>query len=153
MDTIIILANLGRLKAFRMVDTPTRGPKLELVEDMNFTEAHGRFSEKVTDQSGRFPMTENAGPSMTSQQSSYEALPALAETERRLTRLLAREITMILDRERTEQWYFAANSEIHDAVMEGIPPALTERLMRDVHADLLKTPTPEVLSHFASPLK
>ncbi len=148
MDTIIILANLGRLKAYRVVETPTRGPKLELVEDMNFTEAHGRFSEKVTDQSGRFPMAKGSGPPLTTQQSTYEALPTLAENERRLTRLVAKEIGIILERERTEQWYFAANAEIHDAILEGVEPALVERIVRDIHADLVKTPPGEVLPYF-----
>jgi len=148
METIIILANRGRLKAFRTVETPTRGTKLERIEDLAFPEAHGRFSEKVTDQAGRFPMTGISGPPQTTQQSTYEALPALAETERRLMRLVAEEITAVLDREKAEQWYFAASPDIHESVLDELDPALRQRLGKSVHADLVKVPTEELMSHF-----
>ncbi len=148
METIIILANLGQLKGYRIVETPTRGRKLERVEEMVFPEAHGRFSNRLTDQLGRFSILGGVGPAKSTQQSDYETLPALAETERRLTRLLAEKIAGILHRERTEQWYFAAAPEIHDAVLEEIEPALRERLKRNVRADLVKTPPGELLARF-----
>ena len=148
MSTLVIAANLGHLKAFRMVETPTRGRKLELIDDMGFPEAHGRFADKVTDMAGRFPVSEGAGPGAA--MARGEALSAELESQRRLIKLVAGRIAKILDDERPEFWHFAATPEIHQAVLGELPLDIRERVVRHVHADLTKSPAPEVLSHFAS---
>jgi len=149
MEAIIITANLGRMKAYRVVETPTRGRKLDLVEDLEFLDAHGRTSEKLSDQAGRFPMTEAAGPPRTTQLSTYEAHTLGTEIERRLIRLVAQAMTATLERERSEIWYFAASPEVHDAILEEITtPGLRERRLRSARVDLVKTPPQEVLAHF-----
>ena len=149
MSTVIIAVNLGHLKAYRVAETPTRGRKLELLEEMEFTEAHGHFADKVTDMAGRFPVSEGAGPGLGGM-ARGEALSAELETERRLVKLVARQIEALLKTERPEYWHFAAAAEIHQAILDALEPALRERAVRHVHADLTKTPPPEVLAHFAS---
>lgn len=146
MSTVVIAANLGHLKAFRVVETPTRGRKLELIDEMDFPEAHGRFADKVTDMAGRFPVGGCAGPGNA--MARGEALSAELETQRRLIKLVATEIKVILESERPEFWHFAANPEIHQAILDEITPELRERVVRHVQADLTKSPTSEVLAHF-----
>ena len=147
MSTLIVAANLGHLKVYRAVDTPTRGRKLDLVEEMEFPEAHGHFIDKVTDMAGRFPVSEAAG--VSSGMSRGEALSAELETERRLVKLVAQRIAAVLESERPEYWHFAATQEVHQAILNELPTELRERAVRHVYADLTKVPPPEVLAHFA----
>ena len=146
MSTVVIAANLGHLKAFRVVETPTRGRKLDLIEEMEFPEAHGHFIDKVTDMAGRFPVTE--GPGQGIGMSTGEALTAELEIHRRLVKLIAERISAVLLSERPEYWYFAANPEVHQAILNELPVDLRARIVRHVQADLTKVPVPEVLAHF-----
>jgi hypothetical protein len=147
MSTVVVVANLGHLKAFRMVQTPTRGRKLDVIEEMEFPEAHGHFLDKVTDMAGRFP--ESGGPGRQGAgMSTGEALRTQLEMQRRLVKLISERITAILHGERPEYWHFAANPEVHQAILNELPQELRERVVRHVHADLTKTPAPEVLAHF-----
>jgi len=146
MSTVVLAANLGHLKAFRVAETPTRGRKLELIEDMEFPEAHGHFLDKVTDMAGRFPVSEGAGPGLA--MSNGEALTAELEIQRRLVKLIAQRIATILNSERPEYWHFAANLAVHQAILNELTPELRERVVRHVHADLTKVPASEVLAHF-----
>ena len=146
MSTVVVAANLGHLKAFRVVETPTRGRKLEVIEEVEFPEAHGHFIDKVTDMAGRFPVSEGAGPGTS--MSTGEALTAGLEIQRRLIKLIAERITVVLNGERPEYWHFAANPEVHQAILHELSPELRERLVRHVHADLTKVPASEILARF-----
>ncbi len=145
MSTVVIAANLGHLKAFRVEETPTRGRRLELIDEMEFPEAHGRFLDKITDMAGRFPVSEGAGQG--SAMSTGEALTAELEIQKRLVKLVAERITTVLQNERPEYWHFAANPEVHQAILSALAPELRERVVRHVHADLTKAPAAEVLAH------
>ena len=146
MSTVVVVANLGHLKAFRVAETPTRGRKLDLMEEMEFPEAHGHFIDKVTDMAGRFPVSGGPGPG--NGMSTGEALRTELEIQRRLVKLIAERIATVLQDERPEYWHFAANPEVHQAILNELPQELRERAVRHVHADLTKTPAPEVLAHF-----
>src|SRR5258708_35420677 len=60
-SSLVIVTDRGSLKAYRVNDTPTRGPSLQLVQAFNMTDAHGKLIDKVSDLAGRFPVTEGAG--------------------------------------------------------------------------------------------
>src|SRR5881398_2850505 len=53
--SLIIVTDRGSLKAYRVDETPTRGPSLHLVQAFDLTDAHGKLIDKVTDLAGRFP--------------------------------------------------------------------------------------------------
>src|SRR5207245_4296247 len=59
--SLVIVTDRGSLKAYRVAETPTRGPSLQLVQAFNITDAHGRLVDKLSDVAGRFPVTEGAG--------------------------------------------------------------------------------------------
>jgi hypothetical protein len=40
--SLIIVADRGELKAYRVNETPTRGASLQLVQAFDITDAHGR---------------------------------------------------------------------------------------------------------------
>ena len=52
--SLIIVADRGSLKAYKVNETPTRGAGLRLVQAFDVTDAHGRFQDKLTDVAGRF---------------------------------------------------------------------------------------------------
>jgi len=60
-SSLVIVTDRGSLKAYRVNETPTRGPSLQLVQAFDMTDAHGRLIDKVSDLAGRFPVTEGAG--------------------------------------------------------------------------------------------
>src|SRR5947209_19018839 len=53
--SLIIVTDRGTLKAYKVNDTPTRGPSLQLVQALDTADAHGRYQDKLTDQPGAFP--------------------------------------------------------------------------------------------------
>jgi hypothetical protein len=60
-SSLVIVTDRGELKAYRVNETPTRGPSLQLVQAFNITDAHGRLVDKLSDLAGRFPVTNGAG--------------------------------------------------------------------------------------------
>ena len=50
--SLIIVTDRGSLKAYKVTETPTRGPHLQLVQAFDTTDAHGRYQDKLTDQAG-----------------------------------------------------------------------------------------------------
>jgi len=51
-SSLVIVTDRGELKAYRVNETPTRGPSLQLVQAFNITDAHGRLVDK-TERPGR----------------------------------------------------------------------------------------------------
>lgn len=147
METVVIATNLGRLKAYRVVETPVHGKKLDLVEALNFINARTSYADQMTDNLSRFPM--GGGAEATHQMSTYEAMQQETETERRLFKEIAEQIETILEREKPTQWYFAATSEVFQAILDEVAPKYRDYLTRTVHSDLSKIPPTEILEHFS----
>lgn len=146
MNTVVIAANLGHLKAFRVVETPVRGRKLERIDEVEFPEARNSYQTRMTNLSKRFSTGTDAG---VGRGMAYgEALNAQMEVERRLVKLVASRIVTVLETERPEYWYLAATQEIYQAIMNALPPDLRDRVVRHAYADLTKTPATEILAHF-----
>jgi hypothetical protein len=53
-SSLVIVTDRGSLKAYRVDETPTRGPHLQLVQAFAVTDAHGRLIDKVIWRAG-FP--------------------------------------------------------------------------------------------------
>ena len=82
-SSLVIVTDRGSLKAYRVNETPTRGPSLQLVQAFNMTDAHGRLIDKVSDSAGRFPVTEGAG-AHRGPASTAERTQLATETDRRI---------------------------------------------------------------------
>ena len=94
-SSLVIVTDRGSLKAYRVNDTPTRGPSLQLVQAFNITDAHGRLTDKVSDQAGRFSVSNGAGGHHGAA-SIAERTRLEVETDRRIQRELADQITRIV---------------------------------------------------------
>ena len=100
--SLIIVTDRGSLKAYRVDETPTRGPSLHLVQAFDLTDAHGRLIDKVTDLAGRFPVSDGAGGRHAN--SIAERTQLETETHRRIQKQLADQIIKIVSRNGKEGW-------------------------------------------------
>src|SRR6059058_4711902 len=146
--SLVIAADRGSLKAYRVNETPTRGPSLELMQAFDITDAHGKMVDKVTDLAGRFPVTETAGPHRG--QASIAESKLENETARRINRELADQITKIINGSGKEGWSFAAQAEIHSAIVDLLPDRVRNRIVEHVKSDLVKVEPAKLPNHFRS---
>ncbi len=119
-SSLVIVTDRGSLKAYRVNETPTRGPSLQLVQAFNMTDAHGRLIDKVSDSAGRFPVTEGAG-AHRGPASIAERTQLATETDRRIQKELADQIAKIVSQNGKDGWSFAAPAEIHTAIVDLLP--------------------------------
>ena len=148
-SSLIIVTDRGSLKAYRVNETPTRGPSLQLVQALNITDAHGRFIDKVSDLAGRFPVTNGAGPHHGAGSIS-ERTQLATETDRRIHRELADQIAKIVSPNGKEGWSFAAPAEIHGAIVDLLPAPIRDRIVEHVKSDLVKVEPAKLVSRFRS---
>jgi Protein required for attachment to host cells len=148
-SSLVIVTDRGSLKAYRVNDTPTRGPSLQLVQAFNMTDAHGRLIDKVSDVAGRFAVTEGAG-AHRGPASTAERTQLATETDRRIQKELADQIAKIVSQNGTDGWSFAAPAEIHTAIVDLLPAEVRQRIVEHVKSDLVKIEAARLISHFRS---
>lgn len=147
--SFVIVADRGSLKAYRVDETPTRGPSLHLVQAFDLTDAHGKLIDKVTDLAGRFPVTDGAG-SHRGAASIAERTQLDNETDRRICKQLADEIAKFVTENAKEGWSFAAPSGIHSAIVDLLPGPVRDRIVEHVKSDLVKVESAKLPAHFRS---
>ena len=146
--SLVIAADRGTLKAYRVNETPTRGPSLKLIQAFDITDAHGKLSDKLTDLAGRFPVTEGAGAHRGPASIAESKLET--ETDRRINKELAEQIAKIVNGSGQEGWAFAAPSEIHGAIVGLLPDRVRNRIVEHVKSDLVKVEPAKLPTHFRS---
>jgi protein required for attachment to host cells len=147
-SSLIIVTDRGSLKAYRVDETPTRGPSLKLVQAFDVTDAHGKLVDKVTDSAGRFPVSDGAGGRHAN--SIAERTQLETETDRRIHKQLADQIAKIVDSDGVEGWSFAAPASIHAAIVDLLPRKVRNRIVEHVKSDLVKTEPSKLPAHFRS---
>lgn len=148
-SSLVIVTDRGGLKAYKVNETPTRGPSLQLVQAFNITDAHGKLIDKVSDLAGRFPVTEGAG-THRGPGSIAERTQLATEMDRRIHKELADQITKIVSSNGKEGWSFAAPAEIHSAIVALLPRAVRDRIVEHVKSDLVKVEPAKMISRFRS---
>src|SRR4030081_1957975 len=113
-SSLIIVTDRGSLKAYKVNETPTGGPSLQLFQAFNVTDAHGKLTDKLTDLAGRFAVSDGSGV----HQASIAESKLESETDRRIYKQLADQITKLVNGYDGEGWSFAAPSEIHAAIVD-----------------------------------
>jgi hypothetical protein len=150
--SLIVTADRGSLKAYRVTETPNRGPSLQLVQAVDFTDAHGRYQDKLTDQAGRFPAGDGGGQAGSGRHMNAIGERQALETEndRRIFRQLAESIADVVTTESVEGWSFAAPSPIYNSIVDLLPAAVRERIVEHVKSDLVKIEVANLPQHFRS---
>jgi len=144
--SLVVVADRGSLKAYRVDDTPTRGPSLRLIQAFDVTDAHGKLIDKVTDFAGRYA-ADGAGahPGASIAETKIEN-----ETDRRIYKQLADQITKIVKSDAPNGWSFAAAADIHGAIVDHLPGNVRDRIVEHVKSDLVKIEPARLHSHFRS---
>ena len=150
--SLIITADRGSMKAYRVSETPNRGPSLQLVQSVEFTDAHGRYQDKLTDQAGSFPVGDTGGQGGMGRHASAIAERQGLETEndRRIFRQIAEKVADVVTTEGKEGWSFAAPAQIYTSIVELLPAAVRDRIVEHVKSDLVKIDIANLPQHFRS---
>jgi hypothetical protein len=147
-SSLVVVADRGGLKAYKVNETPTRGPSLQLVQAFNITDAHGKLMDKLTDVAGRFPVGDaGSGRHMNA---IAERTQLTNEIDRRIYRELAEQIARLVKSDGVEGWSFAAPSEMHGAVVDLLPNEVRDRIVEHVKSDLLRIEPSKLTQHFRS---
>ena len=141
---LIIVTDLGRLKAYRSELTPKRTPRLELLEEVYWAEAHRKFDDWVTDTAGR-----RAGPSHPGWGAPVADDHNLKlENERRLIRRISRHIEDLVERTGQGGVWLAAQKEIDHRILDQFPQSIRAQIEKNLPSDLVKADPMQVLEAF-----
>ena len=143
MTSLIILADLGRVKAYRITNDeldPNTSPAFEDLADIDLQNQHSKVSDRVTDKAGRF----SYGPG------SQTAGENLHEQEEAESQQLDKIAGVITDAAKTESCdiYLAAPKEIIKDLTAALDKAVTKRIRTKLPLNLVKTPKLELLERF-----
>jgi hypothetical protein len=141
---VIIAADLGHFRAYRVVRNPMESPRVELIESYDSIEAHGKLSEKVTDQAGRFSRKSGSQKAKGSPEPHNLEL----ELQRKMIRSIAEGIGAVLQREGNPNWYLAAEKQITNQLIESLDSVPKAKLTKSLTVNLTKVKAPEILSRF-----
>jgi hypothetical protein len=145
-NTIIVATDLGAFKAYRLDRTQMNTPRLELIEEMELVDGHGRLGDKVTDQAGRYSVP------MQSMAMSYGERQKIGlELKRRLIKQIAARLTKLASRRDVEEIYFSAASEVNEMILEEAGPQVRDKIEKNVASNLAKLDKKELLRHFLEP--
>ncbi len=144
MKKIMIIVDLGHFKAYMVSKNPLESAKVDLIKNYDTIEAHLRLGEKLSDEAGRFGM--NGGKKGIKGYGEPHNLEL--EIEKKLIKLIAKDIDDLIKKEDCKRWYLAASKKINKQIIKNLDPAIKAKLSKNVSSDLTKTKKSELLSHF-----
>lgn len=146
---IVITADLGRLRAFRVVpnENHLENPNsiLHEIEVDGIADPPKRMSDMVSDQAGRFRADGSPG------HASGESHAWEQEQERRCLEELGEAISKIVASSGSEGWALAAPKPIHARLVALLDEDVRLRLGEALEVDLCKEPILKIQSHFKLP--
>ena len=146
MAKLIVVADLGHIKAYKLTQALQESPHLELVSSIDNLDAHGKMSDKVSDGAGRFSESgaKNGGAQGYGEPHSIET-----EGRKRGIKQLAGEIGRLVKSEGVAIWHLAAEKSINNQLVECLDPDTKTKLRKNLTSDLTKTPASELLGFFS----
>ncbi|MFT7823713.1 MAG: host attachment protein [Sulfurimonas sp.] len=171
-EDIIIIANLGRLEAFRVENvkgadrqetrnaaagTEKERTNLSSLTKIDYIEPHTRTSDDMSDQLGRHGHSSGEPHNNASQgerrgiqlsTSSGEPHNRALEEERHGIQLIADDITTLVSDAKPGKWHLAFPQENLDKLLEMIDTKTKETLGRSIGKNLANAHTKDLLSFF-----
>lgn len=145
MNKIVIVSDLGHFKAFKVTKEEMESARIALIESYESIEGHGKLGEKLSDSAGRF----KRGEGQRKDAKGYgEPHNMKTELEKRLTKLIAKDINTIIRKEGFIKWDMAAPETIKNKIIDNLSPDVKEKLGRSITANLTKVPKSKILSYF-----
>jgi len=141
---LLIVTDLGVLKAYEVVLTPMHTPRLEPLDQVVLEAARHRVVDTVTDLAGRHvaPTHKNWGAPVTDDHNLK------LETRHRLIRRIAGHIGQLIRRNDYEGCWLAAHKEINHQILDELPKSIRARVEKNLPRDLTKAGQKELLEHF-----
>lgn len=141
---LVVLADLGRLKAYRLESgSAIDRPSWRLVEDRQ-TEVTHHLREDVTDAAGRY----RKEPAVVGALSDGEQHNLDLERRQRALKALAQNITELIHREQVDGCYLAADARINQPLLDAMDPAARAKIQKNVPANLSKLDLEELRERF-----
>lgn len=153
--TIIVTADLGQLKAYRVVVTTGDDPHetmqvshvnpmnmekssthLELINERDYVSARHPVAEEMSDRPGRFDV------------STGEPHNQLLEKDRKGLEMIAQDINALISEAAPDAWYMAFPQDTNKQLTGMLDANVVKSLAGNVAKDLVQTPKEELLSHF-----
>ena len=145
MNKLIIAADLGHFKAYRVRKAPMESPRISLIESYDALEGHARLSDQYSDRTGRFGNFKSNKGGTTG---SGEPHNIELEKSRRIVRLIARVINSLVASDDCDGWHLAAGKKINGQIVDNLEPTVKARLEKKITANLTKVDRSEILEHF-----
>lgn len=124
-DHHLAVIDRAHLRIFRVYEPVGGGTvQFELAESFDLPAGHRGYTDRDTDQAGRFPGAQGRG----SGGSIDERLPMEAEEESRLAADLAGHLTRFFSEHHRSTWDYAAGPGLHQAVLDRLPPTVRARV-------------------------
>jgi Protein required for attachment to host cells len=144
---LLLAADLGTLKAYRLEFTLQQTPRLQELETVALEEAHTRVADIVTDLAGRraAPAQKNWGAPLSDDQNLN------LELRRRLIRQLASRIEGLIQGSDYQSCWLAAPKEITHQIVHELTPSVRQRIKRVIPCDLTNATPKELLDQFLNP--
>jgi len=144
---LLIVTDLGLLRAYRRELTPKGTPRLELLDEIHIEDAHRRVQDGVTDFAGR-----RAGSTRSSSGAPMgDAHNLKLELRRRLVKQIAGHIARLIRHSQEETVWLAAPREINHLILDELPLNLRPRVEVNLACDLVKSEKGELLESFPRP--
>lgn len=145
MDKIIITADLGHFKAYRLTETPTGKYKIDMIESYDSIEGHGRLGEKLSDTAGRFI---GGGGEDKTAKGYGEPHKLELEIQKKLACMISRDINVLIKREDYHAWCLAAPEKINGIIIKHLDPDVKTAMIKNIMADLTNIKKSEIPGHF-----
>ena len=143
-NTVVVVADAGAFKAYRLQRTPLNTPRLELLEEFLPVNSHGRLQDQVSDQAGRYHAP--AGGKMSTPFGERHNIDL--EQRKRLVRELADRLEGVLNRPGVEACLLAASKEINHQILESLTGAARAKIEKSLAMDLTKLEPAQLLERF-----
>ncbi len=142
---LLIVSDLGLLKAYRVTTTPKGSLHLDLRESVVLEEARARVVDRVTDLAGR-----HVGPTRKSWGAPLDDGHRLKlETRRRLIKRIASHIERLARAHPDCGLWLAAHREINHQVMSALRQTVRRRIRANLMLDLVHADEKRLLKSFA----
>jgi protein required for attachment to host cells len=141
---LIIVADLGLLKAYKADFPAEQSPRLEQLDEVVLEDAHTRVIDKLTDLAGRhIAPAQKKGSAPLADDHNMKL-----EYRRRLVRQIAGHIERLVGRAGEDGCWLAVQKEVNHQILKELSPSAREHIKKNLALDLTKVEPKEVLNQF-----
>jgi len=131
MNKLVVLADLGTFKAFRLEENRTSStPRLKVLDTYENDQGDHRISRGLAEQAGRFA-TGGQPSTGTNDGGTGERHNICLENDRRSVKRIAEKMSELLAGE-FESCYFAASNEINREIVEHLSPEARRKIEKNL---------------------